>query len=234
MRFFLKHILIFIVLLWTATSQAQTRVIKPVKKTYPKSTNFGIGGGLTRSVLYLNRNVKENNDATGYSLALIYGGARIARVSVEYTHYKAIDIEPTWYNIKASTFEANVHIIARFKKTKAFFYPLAGLSYNMFSGYFTGRNDFMNLTEKYKTNAVAYSNWLGLNIGTGYEQYFGPVSVFIDYKMRVGRSDFRQLNIMDVCFSFGARYNLKVPSVYRIFKGTKSRYFLDTETPGEE
>lgn len=226
---FSKYLLFFAFLLCLPYVNAQVRVIKPVKKSYPKKTNFGIGGGLTRSVLYLNRNVKENNDATGYSVAMIYGGARIARVSVEYTHYKSINIEPTWYNIKASTVEANVHIIARFKKTNAFFYPLFGLSYNMFSGYFTGRNDFMNLSEKYKINSVASSNWLGLNVGTGYEHYFGPVSAFLDYKMRVGESGKRQLNIMDVCISAGLRYNLKVPSIYKIFSGTKNRYFLDSE-----
>jgi hypothetical protein len=53
-------------------------------------------------------------------------------------------------------------------------------------------------------------------------------SIFGEYKMRVGNSDDkRQINIMDVCFSFGVRYNLKVPSIYRIVNGTKSRYLLD-------
>ena len=49
--------------------------------------------------------------------------------------------------------------------------------------------------------------------------------------MRVGKSDFQNpLNIMDGCFSFGLRYNLTVPSVYKIFRGTKSRYLLDSKT----
>gem|GEM_PF-6814592 len=32
---------------------------------------------------------------------------------------------------------------------------------------------------------------------------------------------------MDVCFTAGIRYNFKVPSVYKLFKGTKSRYMLN-------
>ncbi|MGZ3919967.1 MAG: hypothetical protein ACXVC7_06740, partial [Bacteroidia bacterium] len=130
-------------LLLVSIGHSQTRVIKPAKKKYPKSTNLGIGASMTRSVIYLNRNVKEDNDARGYSFSLIYGGSRMLRTSIEYTHFRSINIEPTWYNIKASTIEANIHIIARFKKTNAFFYPLFGISYNMFSGYFTGRNDFL-------------------------------------------------------------------------------------------
>jgi hypothetical protein len=121
-----------------------------------------------------------------------------------------------------------MHVLARFKKTKAYFYPLFGISYNSFSGYFTGLNDFLNLSDKYKKNEVAKTNWLGFNVGAGYEQYFKQVSVFGEYKMRVGNSDEKgQVNIMDVCFSFGVRYNLKVPSIYRLVNGTKSRYLLD-------
>ena len=228
MRCILLYPIFFFLL--CGTTQAQLRVIKPVK-TYPKKTNFAIGAGLTRSVLFLTRNVKENNDATGYNFSVIYGGARILRVSMEYTYYRPINIEPTWLNIKANTIEANAHIIARFKTTKAFFYPLFGLSYNHFSGYFTGRNDFLHLSEKYKTNTTVTTNWLGLNMGTGYEQYFGPVSIFIDYKMRVGFTDGNghQINIMDVCIGGGLRYNIKVPSVYKLFSGTKNRYFLDAD-----
>jgi hypothetical protein len=219
-----------ILLILAAISAAsQTRVIKPAKKQYPKTTNFGIGAGVTRSVIYLNRNVKEDNDARGYNFSLIYGGSSLLRGSLEYTHYRSISIEPTWYNIKASTIEFNMHIIARFKKTNAFFYPLFGFSYNMFSGYFTGRNDFLNLRERYPVNTTVVTNWSGLNVGTGYEHYIRPVSIFIDYKMRIGFAERRNLNIMDVCFSVGIRYNLKVPSIYKLFSGTRSRYLLDTE-----
>lgn len=220
---------ILVILLITFGAFSQTRVIKPAKKIKPKSTNLGIGGALTRSVVYLNRNVKEDNDARGYSFSIIYGGSGILRTSIEYTHYREINIEPTWYNIKASVLEANVHILARFKKSNSFFYPLFGISYNMFSGYFTGRNDFLNLTERYPVNRNITTNWFGLNVGSGYEHNFKPLSIFIDYKMRVGVSEGKQLNIMDVCFTFGLRYNLKVPSIYKIFSGTRSRYVLDTE-----
>jgi hypothetical protein len=155
----------------------------------------------------------------------------MTRLSLEYTNFKTIDIKPTWYNINAGTLEANLHIIARFRKTKAYFYPVVGLSYNMFSGYFTGRNDFLGLTERYPTNKVISTNWIGLNVGTGYEYCIKRFSLFLDYKMRVGFSERKNLNIMDVCFTSGLRYTLRVPSVYKIFSGTRSRYVLDTEDP---
>lgn len=225
---------IIFILLFFQNYFCQVKVIKPIK-THSRQTNLGIGAGMTRSVLFLSRNVKENNDAIGYNGSVIYGGEKLLRGSVEYTYYKKLNIQPTWLDIKAFTFEANVHILARFKKTKAYFYPLFGLSYNSFSGYFTGENDFLHLSGKYKKNEIAKTNWLGLNIGVGYEQYFKQVSVFGEYKMRVGKSDgVNQINIMDVCFSFGVRYNLKVPSIYKIFSGTKSRYLLEPKNKEDE
>jgi hypothetical protein len=209
---------------------SQVRVVKPAK-THPKSTNIGIGGGLTSSMLFLAQNVKENNSAMGYNATITYGGSKSnLRGTLEYTQFKRIDIAPTWYNIHASTIEANLHIIARFKNIKAYFYPIIGISYNVFSGYFTGINDFLHLRNFYKTDDIATKKWLGLNVGTGYEVYFKRVSLFVDYKMRVGTAaGSKQLNIMDVCLFGGLRYNLKVPSIYSIFKGTRSRYVLDKE-----
>jgi hypothetical protein len=171
--------------------------------------------------------VKENNDAKGITATLIYGGAKLVRLSAEFTYYRSIDIAPTWYDVKAYTVETNVHFLARLKNAKAVFFPIVGLSYNVFSGYFTGHGDNLNLGAIYAANRTAVTTWLGLNVGTGYEHYFKPGSAFIDYKMRVGVAEgTTRLNIMDVCFTAGLRINLKVPSVYTIFRGTRNKYYL--------
>lgn len=217
-------IILLLISFFKVNSQIKTN--KPVK-THPKETNFAVGFGGTRSVLYLNRNVKENNDAAGLHFSVIYGGSKLLRLSAEYSHFFPINIEPTWQNINAKSIECNMHIIARFTKSKAFFYPIVGLSYNEFNGFFTGKNDFLNLSDKYGKNTQVKTVWYGLNIGTGYEYYIQKVSLFLDYKMRVGFADGRQLNIMDVCFTAGARFNLKVPSIYKIFSGPRSRYMLN-------
>lgn len=225
----MARILIYIILLSGMISFAQTRVIKPAKKSRPKTTNLGIGGSFTKSVLYLSRNVKENNDAKGNTISVVYGGSKIFRVSAEYTRFRTVHIAPTWFDIKAATYELNGHVIARFQTDKAYFYPIFGLSYNTFTGFFTGQNDFLQLKEKHKENTIVTTNWLGLNVGTGFEYKFKAISLYMDYKMRIGLADRKQLNIMDVCFHFGARYNLKVPSIYKIFSGTRSRYFLEKD-----
>jgi hypothetical protein len=236
---FIPYFIFFLFL--SGTSFSQRKVVKPVAKQavkpvnkHPKKTNFGMGAGLTRSVIYLARNVKANNDATGFNTSLVYGGAKLTRASLEYTYYRPIDIAPTWYDIHASTVEFNVHIMARFRTKQAYFYPLFGLSYNTFSGTFTGINDFLNLSSLYSKNERVVTRWLGVNLGTGYEYYFKPGSFFLDYKMRVGITEGnKQLNIQDVCISAGLRFNLRVPSFYSLFiyKGTRSRYLLDTEDP---
>jgi hypothetical protein len=212
------------------TALKKTRTLDK-KKIELKHTTLGIGFGITRSVIFLSRNIKEFNDASGFNIQLVYGGNKLARFSAEYHQYNAIDIEPTWYNIHAKTYEANVQFLARFRNNKAVIYPLVGLSLNEFKGYFTGRDDFQNLRDKYGINTEVHSFWLGANFGLGYEHQLGPVKIFGLYKMRVGAQDFAtKLNIMDVCYSFGLRYDFKAltpKAFYRfITRSYRDRYHV--------
>ncbi len=211
-----RHTAIFIVCLLFMQFTVISANEFPKRKTKPEltKTNFEIGGGLMGSVLYLSRNVKEGNDALGYTFMANYGGLKLLRFSVQYTYYKPINIEPTWYTITANSYEANVEILARFKNNKSFLYPFLGFSYNTFKGYFTGLNDYLNLRETYKPNSNVITNWLGLNLGTGFEHAFGPVVVFFDYRMRIGQMDkVGSINIMDVCYGGGLRIKLYVPTI---------------------
>lgn len=177
------------------------------------ATKIQVGGGIARSVLYLSRNVKESNDATGYAFVANYGGTKLVRLSFQYTYYKPINIAPTWYTIKANTIEMNLELLARFNNNKTFLYPLTGLSYNNFKGYFTGQDDYLNLREHYTTNSTIKSSWLGVNIGTGIEHTIGPVVIFLDYRMRLGAAGgkFGNFNIMDVCYGGGLRLKIVTP-----------------------
>jgi len=190
-----------------------------------------LGAGAAGSVLFLSRNVKENNEAYGFHLSLAYGGTKLFRGTVEYTQYKSLDIAPTWYNVKANTIETNLHIIARFSEGKAIFYPIFGLSYNVFSGFYTGVRDYLNLNTLYEDNSDVKTQWWGINAGAGYEYFFKRFSFFADYKMRMGVSEgYNEFNILDVCLSAGLRMNLKVPTLYGLYRGTRSRYTLKTES----
>ena len=195
-------------------------------KPRPTYTNLGIGVGITNSVVFLARNTNEKNAALGITASVVYGLSKSFRLSFDYTRYGRIDISPTWYDIKANTFEANLQIMFK-SKSDFYFYPMFGLSYNEFKGYFTGKNDYLNLNSIYPANANVTSRWLGFNSGVGLEYNFKPVIIFGGAKMRVGVSEGDSgLNIMDVCYTFGIRYNLIVPTLYKLFRGG-SRYNLD-------
>ncbi len=218
-----------VILLVSTQLKAQVRVVKPVK-TKPLTTRLAFGAGAAGSVLFLSRNVKENNEAYGFHLSLAYGGTKLFRGTLEYTQYKTLDIAPTWYNVRANTIETNLHIIARFSEGKAIFYPIFGFSYNVFSGFYTGVRDYLNLNALYKDSSDVITKWWGFNAGAGYEYFFKRFSFFADYKMRLGVSEgYNEFNILDVCLSAGLRINLKVPTLYGLFRGTRSRYTLKTE-----
>lgn len=224
-------LLVFVVQLQAQKRPRQRGYDAPkAKKMYPAHTDLSIGLGAANSVLFLARNTKQNNNAIGYTGSLVYGGSNNPfRLSVEYTGYTKIDIEPTWYNIKASTLEVNGHALYH-SKERICFYLIAGASYNVFSGRFTGLDDYLNLTSLYKPNQQVKTSWLGINTGVGIEYRIKRVIVSGSFKMRLGNSEgYNQFNIQDVCYSLGLRYVLRAPSIYKIFKGPKNRYFLDEE-----
>lgn len=214
-----------------SSSQTKSKLTLSMKRS-ERLTDLGIGVGLTRSVIFLSRNIKEFNDARGYCVNLTYGGHKLVRFTAEYAQYNTINIEPTWYDIKAKTYETNLHFLARFKNNKGIIFPLVGLSLNEFKGFFTGRDDFQNLRDKYSINSEVRSFWLGANFGLGYEHSIGPIKLVAMYKMRVGAADANErLNIMDVCYNFGIRYELKVLKpkyMYRrVMNYHNNRYAID-------
>src|SRR4051812_42234081 len=108
-----RRLYIAFLLLAAFSMVSQVKVIKPVKKTKPKTTRLSFYGGYSTSELVLERNIQEDNAAHGYHFGTSYGINRVFRVCFEYTKYHEINIAPTWYNINAHTFELNVHALAK-------------------------------------------------------------------------------------------------------------------------
>ncbi len=219
-----------IVLLFLGTGlQAQLKTVKPVPPKKKASMGaFGIFANFTNSALLLQRNVKSDNNAIGFGGGCVFTLSRLLRLSGEATTYQNINIAPTWFNVKASTLEFNLQAISRTKDANAFFYPFFGLSYNVFKGFYTGTNDALHLYRYFPANTSVRTHWLGVNSGIGFEYFIKHFSFFGEFKLRFGLSyKEHQFNVMDVCYGAGLRYTFRTLPFYRLFKGTRSRYFLD-------
>lgn len=206
---FISHTFLFLFIAVSAFAQDKTTSkTKPsAPKTNfkePKYTKLSMKAGGSISVIYLARNIKDNNNEPGYCAGFVYEVNNFVRFSGLYTYFKPINIEPTWYNVKASTIETNMEVLAKFPNKKTLLYPFFGVSYNTYNGFFTGQNDYLNLSEKYQVNTIIKNHWWGINLGTGIEHNFGIVGLFLDYRMRVGRHE-NTINIMDVCYTGGLK-----------------------------
>ncbi len=204
---------------------AKTKTLTPTPKQ--KETQYmrwSIKAGANISVIYLARNTKDNNNEPGYSGGLNFDINNFVRVSTLFTHFRPIDIDPTWRNIKANSGEVNLEIIAKFPNKKTMLYPFVGLSYNSYKGYFTGEQDYLNLKEYYAVNTVIKNNWVGLNLGTGIEHNFGVLGIYLDYRMRVGKQE-KAFNIMDVCYTGGIKVRLPYGKVAKRFISPGQRFF---------
>ena len=230
-----KFILIPVVLL-TFCFQSLSAQVKKTTKTAPTSTltpkklekekpytrwSLKVGGNI--SVIYLARNVKEKNNEPGYCGGLTYEVNNFVRVSCLYTRFNPINIKPTWLDVKANTYESNLEIIARFPNKKTLLYPFVGISYNTYSGFFTGESDYLDLREYYPINSTVKNQWLGVNLGTGLEHNFGIVGLFLDYRMRVGKQE-TAINIMDVCYTGGIKIRFPYGKLAKSMSSTNDRF----------
>ncbi len=198
-------------------------VIVPMAKERPY-TKWSAKAGANVSVIFLARNTKDNNNSPGICGGLTYEVNNFVRVSTLYTRFRPINIEPTWYDINANSYEINLEVMARFPNKKTLLYPFAGFSYNTFKGFFTGELDYLNLKEFYKANSTIRNNWLGLNLGTGIEHNFGILGLFIDYRMRVGKQD-GSINIMDVCYTGGLKVRFPYGKIAKSLDHINDRFY---------
>ncbi len=228
----LNYFLSFIIILTINNSFGQVNhskdlpkktLIVPITKERPY-TKWSAKAGANVSVIFLARNTKDNNNSPGVCGGLTYEVNNFVRVSTLYTQFRPINIEPTWYDINANSYEMNLEVMARFPNKKTLLYPFAGLSYNTFKGFFTGELDYLNLKEFYKSNTTIKNNWLGLNLGTGIEHNFGILGLFIDYRMRVGKQD-GSINIMDVCYTGGVKVRFPYGKIAKSLDHINDRFY---------
>ncbi|MBI3519581.1 MAG: hypothetical protein HY062_09530 [Bacteroidetes bacterium] len=222
--------ILIIGLMWVLPSHAQVKKTAKTATPLPTKldkerqfTRWSIKGGANISVIYLARNVKEKNNEPGYCGGFIYEANNFIRLSALYTRFSPINIEPTWLNVRANTFEANLEILAKFPNKKTLLYPFVGLSYNTYTGFFTGESDYLNLREYYPVNSTIKNKWLGVNFGVGLEHNFGILGLFLDYRMRVGRQE-KAINIMDVCYTGGIKIRFPYGKLAKSISSTNDRF----------
>lgn len=225
-------IFVFVSLIFLSTHSVLSQTNKPIKvPTLPTAkinkerqfTRWSLKTGANISVIYLARNVKDKNNEPGFCAGITYEINNFIRIASLYTRFQPINIEPTWLNVKANTFEINLEMLARFPNQKTLLYPFVGFSYNTYTGFFTGESDYLNLREYYAVNSTIKNQWLGANLGTGLEHNFGIIGVFIDYRMRVGRQE-KTINIMDVCYTGGLKIRFPYGKIAKRIAAPNDRF----------
>jgi len=191
---------------------------------------LGIGAGISRSVVFLSRNIKEFNDASGLYITAVYERPKkLIRHEASFIQYQKIQIYPTWIDVSSWIVEYNIHFLAHFKKSDALLFPAFGLCLSRFEGFFTGISDVQNLRSVYKPNSKVIQYWTGLTFGVGAEKKFMPFSVGGFYKMRISNGDIvDKINIIDVCYQFFVKYYFPL-RVRKKYLGPRGRYFLKTK-----
>lgn len=177
-----------------------------ISKKIPKKngTVFYIGAGGLYSSVNVFRNQKDYTYHPGVTTRLYCETPYRLNGDMEYSFMPFFDLPPTWYNLRCSSFDINLHFQAVIVGEHSQFYTVTGISVQQWKGLYTGQNDFSLLRNKLPPNTIYKAKYFGANIGCGGEWDLGDVYLFLEFKYRLSNTD-AGFGLSDAIYSAGLK-----------------------------
>lgn len=147
------------------------------------------------------------------------------RLAGEYTYTLPHNDDQTWLNIKAQSYELNIHINGIVTKTNLGFYAFSGACMQQWKGEFTGLNDLKGYSRIITPGTTdSYTSFLG-NFGCGFEKNFRYLGLYGEFKFRLGEGDANvRIRINDVVYGVGLKANIPTRKLGKLFRGPGDIY----------
>jgi hypothetical protein len=210
-----KYILIIALLICCRLAVSQIEIKKNPEEPKIEKKGFYFGLGCELSSVNIFRNYRQNPYHPGFNGRVYYQNSGNVRVFGEYTYIPKFNVEPTWLNVTNNVAAVNVSVLATIKDESAIFYTITGICYQRWKGYYTGINDWnVGTKNSLQPNRVYASQYMGLNLGAGFEKAFSYDSVFGEFRYRFSKTD-SGYGISDAAFTVGIKVKLNPPEERR-------------------
>ena len=167
---------------------------------------YFIGGGLSFSTININKDM-EGHARCGLNLKAGMKFSPVCRITSEFTNQFSYNIEPSWKHINSQSYELNANFLANLEGADASFYTITGISYQRWSGDFTGINHFYHLIDLGTTPKTYSYSWGSFIAGCGFEKKLNEFSLFGEFKYRISKKQVNvPLNIIDAGYTIGLKY----------------------------
>lgn len=205
----IRHLLFATLLFLSAAASAQislkkTSTDEPVQD--PRGFYFGLGAEFSSVNVF--RNYRQNPYHAGFNGRAYYQYAENLRLMGEYTFIPKFNVEPTWLDVTNTVVGVNLSVLAHIKNESAMFYTISGLCYQRWKGFYTGINDYNQGTKNsLEPNNVYATQYMGLNLGAGFEKSFSYDQFFGEFRYRFSKTD-SGFGISDAAFTAGIKVKL--------------------------
>ncbi len=212
-----KFITLTLLLMLMGNAFAQTKQLKkPVKKQPEPTKGFYLGTGCGLSSVNIFRNYRQSPYRLGYFGRLFYEKNDYLRFDLEYNFTPKFDLDKSWKNMKSYTTDANLQLMAQMKDESMMFYTISGMYFQRLQGFFTGEYDFNNSANLYTANTTVTHQYLGLNLGLGFEKNFSEgFQVFGEFRYRFAKTELG-FGIMDAAYHIGIKKRLPLEKIFRL------------------
>ncbi|MBC7862955.1 MAG: hypothetical protein IAF38_08260 [Bacteroidia bacterium] len=202
-------------------SQHQHHKVDSANVKHPHGIYLALGPSISGIDIY--KTYLQNPHRVGIN-ARVYGEySNRLRLAGGFTRITKFNYAPSWKKLGAFNVDLDLHFMARVKDEHIIFYGVLGLCYHQWNGYFRGQSAFYDAIAKYKPNTYISQNWVGLNVGLGFERAFKYFDVFAEYRYRFAKTEV-VLGIADVAVNIGIKKKIHFEKIFRGV-GDKYRWF---------
>lgn len=173
------------------------------------STRYSVAMGMSFSTSNIRRDV-TNVPYPGLDARAQLFLSKSVRLSAEYTHHFKHNLGLVWENVQSDLFEINVQYVAAINDHKSGFYTITGVAVQNWRGVYTGMGHEFEFRQYGDPQSYYSASWSTLSVGCGMQRTINKIELYGEFKYRVSkRNDNVPVSIIDVNYSFGARYNIK-------------------------
>lgn len=174
------------------------------------STRFSLAGGFSFTTSNIKRDI-GNRPHPGVDAKLQVFLTPAVRLSVEGSYNFKHNLDLRWVDVESHLLELNLHYIASINNNKAGFYLIGGFALQNWKGIYTGIGHEYEFRQYGSPQSYYSTSWPSFGMGVGLQRKIKKIELYGEFKNRLllRKEENVPTSIIDVGYSFGARYNIK-------------------------
>ncbi|HXB39711.1 MAG TPA: hypothetical protein VNZ49_04165 [Bacteroidia bacterium] len=198
---------------------------QPAKnKKIQKFSRLSVGSSIIRT--HLRNTFSDDIYPITYEGRLYFGSNDMFRGLINIESQPLINFKPEWVNIRSTFFDLQGNILFYFSNRKGIFYIIGGVSYQRYSGNYTGYGSISRMMPY--MDKEFKGNYFGGISGFGFElKVYLNISLYAETRFRMMWFDEkldRNTKTLVISDQLCVGIKINLPELHKIFRGPNDKY----------